>query len=158
MVVVLRTARRTRATRSCGWRRSPRALCGSLTETARLLQNVRSVFSRRSATRATMELELSREYLHGTDSWTANAGASDELPRDPLSARPHISIPSVSYSVATPRTADALNTHRDTVYLPQTSWRTCQDGFAFSQEEGGSVSQADMIRAYDTRQPRPQLS
>ncbi|XP_047023526.1 probable phospholipid-transporting ATPase IA isoform X7 [Helicoverpa zea] len=63
----------------------------SLTETARLLQNVRSVFSRRSATRATMELELSH-------------------------------------------------------------------GFAFSQEEGGSVSQADMIRAYDTRQPRPQHS
>ncbi|KAJ8727263.1 hypothetical protein PYW08_015660 [Mythimna loreyi] len=60
----------------------------SLTETARLLQNVRSVFSRRSATRAAMELELSH-------------------------------------------------------------------GFAFSQEEGGSVSQADMIRAYDTRQPRP---
>lgn len=28
------------------------------------------------------------------------------------------------------------------------------DGFAFSQEEGGSVSQADVIRAYDTRQPR----
>lgn len=63
----------------------------SLTETARLLQNVRSVFSRRSATRATMELELSH-------------------------------------------------------------------GFAFSQEEGGSVSQAEMIRAYDTRQPRPQQS
>ncbi|XP_075972322.1 ATPase phospholipid transporting 8A1 isoform X3 [Anticarsia gemmatalis] len=58
-----------------------------LTETARLLQNVRSVFSRRSATRATMELELSH-------------------------------------------------------------------GFAFSQEEGGSVSQADVIRAYDTSQPR----
>lgn len=39
---------------------SPRS-CGSLTETARLLQNVRSVFSRRSATR-NMELEMSREY------------------------------------------------------------------------------------------------
>ncbi|XP_050561376.1 probable phospholipid-transporting ATPase IA isoform X4 [Spodoptera frugiperda] len=129
-----------------------------LTETARLLQNVRSVFSRRSATRATMELELSREYLHGSDSWTANAETSDEPPRDLASARVHISIPSVSYSVATPRTADALNTHRDTVYLPQTSWRTRQDGFAFSQEEGGSVSQAEMIRAYDTRQPRPQQS
>ncbi|KAJ0179615.1 hypothetical protein K1T71_005327 [Dendrolimus kikuchii] len=63
----------------------------SLTETARLLQNVRSVFSRRSATRATMEFELSH-------------------------------------------------------------------GFAFSQEEGGSVSQADVIRAYDTSQPRPARS
>lgn len=31
----------------------------------------------------------------------------------------------------------------------------CADGFAFSQEEGGSVSQADVIRAYDTSQPRP---
>ncbi|KAI8440622.1 hypothetical protein MSG28_001841 [Choristoneura fumiferana] len=67
------------------------ALCGSLTETARLLQNVRSVFSRRSATRANLELELSH-------------------------------------------------------------------GFAFSQEEGGSVSQSDVIRAYDTRHPRPARS
>ncbi|KAG6460163.1 hypothetical protein O3G_MSEX011818 [Manduca sexta] len=71
--------------------RDPSALLShprhSLTETARLLQNVRSVFSRRSGTRATMELELSH-------------------------------------------------------------------GFAFSQEEGGSVSQADVIRAYDTSQPR----
>ncbi|KAL0839950.1 hypothetical protein ABMA28_016563 [Loxostege sticticalis] len=31
-------------------------------------------------------------------------------------------------------------------------------GFAFSQEEGGSVSQGAIIRAYDTRQPRPALS
>lgn len=30
----------------------------------------------------------------------------------------------------------------------------CADGFAFSQEEGGSVSQADVIRAYDTSRPR----
>ncbi|XP_060800774.1 probable phospholipid-transporting ATPase IA isoform X1 [Amyelois transitella] len=71
--------------------RDPAALLAqprhSLTETARLLQNVRSVFSRRSTTRVNMELELSH-------------------------------------------------------------------GFAFSQEEGGSVSQADMIRAYDTSQPR----
>lgn len=37
------------------------SLCRSLTETARLLHNVRSVFSRRS-TRAQTELELSREY------------------------------------------------------------------------------------------------
>ncbi|CAH2062718.1 unnamed protein product, partial [Iphiclides podalirius] len=58
-----------------------------LTETARLLQNVRSVFGRRSATRVNAELELSH-------------------------------------------------------------------GFAFSQEEGGTVSQADVIRAYDTSQPR----
>ncbi|CAH2092341.1 unnamed protein product [Euphydryas editha] len=63
------------------------ALCGSLTETARLLQNVRSVFGRRSTARATTELELSH-------------------------------------------------------------------GFAFSQEEGASVSQADVIRAYDTSRPR----
>ncbi|KAL0884283.1 hypothetical protein ABMA27_016269 [Loxostege sticticalis] len=45
--------------------RDPAALLAqprhSLTETARLLQNVRSVFSRRSATR-NMELEMSREY------------------------------------------------------------------------------------------------
>lgn len=33
-----------------------------LTETARLLRNVRNVFSRRSNTRVNMELELSREY------------------------------------------------------------------------------------------------
>ncbi|KAL0884284.1 hypothetical protein ABMA27_016269 [Loxostege sticticalis] len=74
--------------------RDPAALLAqprhSLTETARLLQNVRSVFSRRSATR-NMELEMSH-------------------------------------------------------------------GFAFSQEEGGSVSQGAIIRAYDTRQPRPALS
>ncbi|XP_047989999.1 probable phospholipid-transporting ATPase IA isoform X2 [Leguminivora glycinivorella] len=62
----------------------------SLTETARLLQNVRSVFSRRT-TRVNLELELSH-------------------------------------------------------------------GFAFSQEEGGSVSQSDVIRAYDTRQPRARRS
>lgn len=37
------------------------SLCRSLTETARLLHNVRSAFSRRS-TRALTELELSREY------------------------------------------------------------------------------------------------
>lgn len=41
-------------------------LCGSLTETARLLQNVRSVFGRRSATRAHVELELAREYAGRT--------------------------------------------------------------------------------------------
>ncbi|XP_028167293.1 probable phospholipid-transporting ATPase IA isoform X1 [Ostrinia furnacalis] len=45
--------------------RDPAALLAqprhSLTETARLLQNVRSVFSRRSASR-TLELEMSREY------------------------------------------------------------------------------------------------
>lgn len=29
------------------------------------------------------------------------------------------------------------------------------DGFAFSQEEGGTVSQADVIRAYDTNIPKP---
>ncbi|XP_053599624.1 probable phospholipid-transporting ATPase IA isoform X4 [Plodia interpunctella] len=71
--------------------RDPAALLAqprhSLTETARLLQNVRSVFTRRSTTRANLELELSH-------------------------------------------------------------------GFAFSQEEGASVSQADVIRAYDTSQPR----
>ncbi|XP_050679810.1 probable phospholipid-transporting ATPase IA isoform X2 [Leptidea sinapis] len=32
--------------------------------------------------------------------------------------------------------------------------RLAQYGFAFSQEEGASVSQADVIRAYDTSQPR----
>ncbi|XP_045459534.1 probable phospholipid-transporting ATPase IA [Melitaea cinxia] len=73
-------------------KRDPAALLAhprhSLTETARLLQNVRSVFGRRSAARATTELELSH-------------------------------------------------------------------GFAFSQEEGASVSQADVIRAYDTSRPRP---
>lgn len=30
------------------------------------------------------------------------------------------------------------------------------DGFAFSQEEGGSVSQTDVIRAYDTNKPKPE--
>ncbi|XP_059059545.1 LOW QUALITY PROTEIN: probable phospholipid-transporting ATPase IA [Achroia grisella] len=72
--------------------RDPAALLAhsrpSLTETARLLQNVRSVFSRRSATQSNMELELSH-------------------------------------------------------------------GFAFSQEEGGSVSQAAMVRAYDSECPQP---
>lgn len=29
------------------------------------------------------------------------------------------------------------------------------DGYAFSQEEGGSVSQTDVIRAYDTNLPKP---
>lgn len=29
------------------------------------------------------------------------------------------------------------------------------DGFAFSQEEGGAVSQTDVIRAYDTNIPKP---
>ncbi|XP_012547215.1 probable phospholipid-transporting ATPase IA isoform X1 [Bombyx mori] len=75
--------------------RAPPALLAqprhSLTETARLLQNVRSVFTRRSTSRAAVELELSH-------------------------------------------------------------------GFAFSQEEGGSVSQADVVRVYDTRQPRPEHS
>ncbi|CAH0396964.1 unnamed protein product [Chilo suppressalis] len=73
-------------------KRDPAALLAqprhSLTETARLLHNVRSVFSRRGAARAQLDIELSH-------------------------------------------------------------------GFAFSQEEGGSVSQADVIRAYDTSQPRP---
>nr|XP_037870827.1 probable phospholipid-transporting ATPase IA isoform X5 [Bombyx mori] len=36
--------------------------------------------------------------------------------------------------------------------------RLAQYGFAFSQEEGGSVSQADVVRVYDTRQPRPEHS
>lgn len=35
-----------------------------LTETARLLRNVRNVFSRKSNTRVNMELELSREYIN----------------------------------------------------------------------------------------------
>ncbi|XP_034952573.1 probable phospholipid-transporting ATPase IA isoform X2 [Chelonus insularis] len=62
----------------------------SLTETARLLKNVKSVFTRRSnaATRVNVEVELSH-------------------------------------------------------------------GFAFSQEEGGSVTQTDVIRAYDTNLPKP---
>lgn len=29
------------------------------------------------------------------------------------------------------------------------------DGFAFSQEEGATVTQTDIIRAYDTTQPKP---
>lgn len=29
------------------------------------------------------------------------------------------------------------------------------DGYAFSQEEGGAVTQAEVIRAYDTTQPKP---
>lgn len=29
------------------------------------------------------------------------------------------------------------------------------DGYAFSQEEGGPVSQTDVIRAYDTNVPKP---
>ncbi|GAB0091473.1 Phospholipid-transporting ATPase [Sergentomyia squamirostris] len=61
----------------------------SLTETARLLRNVRNVFSRRSNTRVNMELELSH-------------------------------------------------------------------GYAFSQEEGGTVTQTDIIRAYDTNLPKPE--
>ncbi|KAK0176171.1 hypothetical protein PV328_000332 [Microctonus aethiopoides] len=62
----------------------------SLTETARLLKNVRSVFSRRSHTAARVNVEV--ELSHG---------------------------------------------------------------FAFSQEEGGSVTQTDIIRAYDTNLPKP---
>ncbi|XP_071863932.1 ATPase phospholipid transporting 8A1 isoform X3 [Bombus fervidus] len=62
----------------------------SLTETARLLKNVKSVFTRRSnaASRVNTDVELSH-------------------------------------------------------------------GFAFSQEEGGSVTQTDVIRAYDTNLPKP---
>ncbi|XP_066589632.1 probable phospholipid-transporting ATPase IA isoform X4 [Prorops nasuta] len=78
----------------------------SLTETARLLKNVKSVFTRRSnaATRVNVEVELS----------------------------------------------------------PLNDWRPLllrmlrvADGFAFSQEEGGSVTQTDVIRAYDTNLPKP---
>lgn len=29
------------------------------------------------------------------------------------------------------------------------------DGYAFSQEEGGAVTQTDVIRAYDTNLPKP---
>lgn len=29
------------------------------------------------------------------------------------------------------------------------------DGYAFSQEEGGTVTQTDVIRAYDTNLPKP---
>lgn len=32
---------------------------------------------------------------------------------------------------------------------------TTADGYAFSQEEGGAVTQADVIRAYDTNLPKP---
>lgn len=31
-----------------------------------------------------------------------------------------------------------------------------KDGFAFSQEEGGSVSQAELVRAYNTNIPKPE--
>jgi len=31
------------------------------------------------------------------------------------------------------------------------------DGFAFSQEEGGAVSQSDMIRVYNTCSPAPEV-
>lgn len=34
-------------------------------------------------------------------------------------------------------------------------WKTLLDGFAFSQEEGGSVSQAELVRAYNTNIPKP---
>lgn len=30
------------------------------------------------------------------------------------------------------------------------------DGYAFSQEEGGTVTQAEIIRAYDTNLPKPE--
>ncbi|XP_039305237.1 probable phospholipid-transporting ATPase IA isoform X2 [Solenopsis invicta] len=78
----------------------------SLTETARLLKNVKSVFTRRSnaASRVSVEVELSQ---------------INEL-------RPLL-----------------LRMLRDA------------DGFAFSQEEGGSVTQTDVIRAYDTNLPKP---
>ncbi|KOC64948.1 putative phospholipid-transporting ATPase IA [Habropoda laboriosa] len=78
----------------------------SLTETARLLKNVKSVFSRRSnaASRVNVEVELSQ---------------TNRL-RSLLLHMLH----------------DA-------------------DGFAFSQEEGGSVTQTDVIRAYDTNLPKP---
>lgn len=33
--------------------------------------------------------------------------------------------------------------------------RTRTDGYAFSQEEGGAVTQTDVIRAYDTNIPKP---
>ncbi|KAI4480681.1 hypothetical protein M0804_010234 [Polistes exclamans] len=72
---------------ACACHRRP---CEVLTETARLLKNVKSVFTRRSnaTSRANVEVELSH-------------------------------------------------------------------GFAFSQEEGGSVTQTDVIRAYDTNLPKP---
>ncbi|XP_043604828.1 probable phospholipid-transporting ATPase IA isoform X2 [Bombus pyrosoma] len=78
----------------------------SLTETARLLKNVKSVFTRRSnaASRVNTDVELSQ---------------INRL-RSLL-----------------------LHMLRDA------------DGFAFSQEEGGSVTQTDVIRAYDTNLPKP---
>lgn len=30
------------------------------------------------------------------------------------------------------------------------------DGFAFSQEEGGTLSQSEVIRCYDTNRPKPE--
>ncbi|XP_076276279.1 ATPase phospholipid transporting 8A1 isoform X1 [Lasioglossum baleicum] len=79
----------------------------SLTETARLLKNVKSVFSRRS-----------------------NAASS-----------------SVNVEV------ELSQTNRLRSFLLHMLHET--DGFAFSQEEGGSVTQTDVIRAYDTNLPKP---
>ncbi|KPJ01063.1 hypothetical protein RR46_05328 [Papilio xuthus] len=103
----------------------------SLTETARLLQNVRSVFGRRSAAGAAADLELSREY--------------------PPHAAPF--SPLASHSLSSVRRGHLC---RGSSQHMRTDCCTCwgADGFAFSQEEGGTVSQADVIRAYDTSQPR----
>ncbi|XP_037051247.1 probable phospholipid-transporting ATPase IA isoform X4 [Bradysia coprophila] len=50
-----------------------------------------------------------------------------------------------------------INRHDPSIVLKESrsSYIPFVDGYAFSQEEGGSVSQTDVIRAYDTNLPKP---
>lgn len=41
--------------------------------------------------------------------------------------------------------------------LPRCALSLPADGYAFSQEEHGVVSQSQVVRSYDTRQQRPSL-
>lgn len=107
-------------------------------EKARLLENVKNVFSFKSRLPSTMEVEMNRK-------WTILMGVVTYYFYIRLvSARGFVLF---GDSV----TIDVYGGLRRSV-------NRCYflDGFAFSQEEGGAVSQSDMIRVYNTCSTTPE--
>lgn len=108
-------------------------------EKARLLENVKNVFSFKSRLPSTMEVEMNRKWiiLKGVVTYYFFYIRL-------VSARGFVLF---SYSVMI---GTYCGLHR--------SVNRCYflDGFAFSQEEGGAVSQSDMIRVYNTCSTTPE--
>ncbi|KAB0800093.1 hypothetical protein PPYR_07973 [Photinus pyralis] len=118
-----------------------------MSETARLLKNVRSVFFRKSHTRVDMEVELARKYFYSLHLLTASH-------TECTNANVYRNLSRVTF-VNTQNWLTLVNRGKYALRCLKRECLILLDGFAFSQEEGGTVSQADVIRAYNTNIPKP---